>query len=346
MTDTEKSEKSEKAKKLEKAEKSVICANCGIKGHYVKDCTDPITSFGIIAFKIQDKDNHKLNTNLKAILKKVDYEKTSGQNNIKFLMIQRKDTMGYIDLMRGKYDNRPGFEKSKYKKIKVCLDEMTKSEKESLLTKSFDDIWNEIWLNHKSRCFLSEYELAKKKYNSLDIKSLVSQSTITYDFTEFGYAKGRRSIRESNIGCAQREFFEETGYNNDSYNFIKNYPPIIEEFIGTNNIKYRHVYYLVKMKDNIKPPKVDTNNILQSGEVQNIGWFTLNECLALIRPYDIAKKNMIQNVYSNIVKMNNNFNCSSIYSRPVKKLQNHLLYDSIEKLYTSGKDYLIESQFT
>ena len=336
-------------KDTKKNEKSVICVNCGIKGHYVKECNDPITSFGIIAFKNYDNISHKLNTNLKDILEKIDINETNKENttsNIKFLMRQRKDTMGYIDLMRGKYDIRVGFEKLKNKKIKVCLDEITQSEKKSLLTKSFDEIWNEIWLNHKSKCFLSEYKLAKEKFNSLDIPYLISQSTITYEFTEFGFPKGRRSIRESNIVAAQREFFEETGYNNDSYNFIKNYPPIIEEFIGTNDVKYRHVYYLVKMKDDIKPPKVDLNNILQSGEVQNIGWFTINECLTLIRPYDTEKKNIIQHVYNNLIKMNDNFNCSSIYSRPTKKLQNHFLYDSIEKLYTSGTDYLIESKFT
>ena len=41
-----------------KHERNVICANCGVKGHYVKTCKDPITSFGIIAFKIYDDNDH------------------------------------------------------------------------------------------------------------------------------------------------------------------------------------------------------------------------------------------------------------------------------------------------
>ena len=32
--------------------KNIQCANCGDTGHIVKDCKKPITSFGIIAFKI------------------------------------------------------------------------------------------------------------------------------------------------------------------------------------------------------------------------------------------------------------------------------------------------------
>ena len=323
-----------------KHERNVICANCGVKGHYVKTCKDPITSFGIIAFKIYD-DNDVLNDKLKGILKPMKIKET--KSNIRFLMIQRKDTMGYIDLLRGKYDNKSDV--IKIKNIKIYLNEMTYIEKQSLLTKTFDTQWGEIWLNHKSRCFLNEYELAKKKYESLDIETLVSQSDHSFDTTEFSFAKGRRNMREQNIACAQREFLEETGYDHTSYDFIKNYPAIIEEFTGTNGIKYRHVYYLVKMKDKIKQPTVDLNNILQCGEVLNLGWFTLNQCLALIRPYDTAKKAVLQNVYNDIIKMNNNFNCSDIFKLPQQNLQSHVLYNSIEKQYMSHDNYLIEGNF-
>ena len=44
-------------------------------------------------------------------------------------------------------------------------------------------------------------------------------------------------MKETNIICAEREFYEETGYNKSTYDFIKNYPIIQEEFIGTNNIR-------------------------------------------------------------------------------------------------------------
>lgn len=306
---------------------NITCANCGVRGHYLKECNEPITSFGIIAFKIGNI-NDKVNKNLQDILDNIklnekDTEDTE-DSDIKFLMIQRKDTMGYIDLLRGKYHTKFMNERVKTDNITTCLNEMTYSEKNSLLTKDFTSQWNEVWLNHKSRCYRNEYEEAKKKYNTLNITELVKASKITYAYTEFGFAKGRRNMKETNIMCAQREFLEETGYNTDSYEFIKNHPIITEEFLGTNNVKYKHIYYLVKMNDNIKPPKVDFNNILQSGEVQNIGWFNITECLALIRPYDIAKKNVIQQVYKDIVNMNNTFKCSNIYSRPNK----HEIHDN------------------
>ncbi len=296
--------------------RNVQCVNCGEKGHVVKDCDAPITSFGIIAFKTVNhpmEEEGDKNEYLKKILEKVPSTDKNFKPKIKFLMIQRKDTMGYIDFVRGKYPEND--DELKQKLLKVALNEMTTKEKHNLLHQSFDTIWDNLWVNHDSKCYKNEKALAKKKFEKLDIKGLVSQSETKYEFQEFSFAKGRKNMRENNIACAEREFREETGYQKEHYNFIRNYPTIHEEFMGTNGVIYRHIYYLVKMKDNIPPPRIDHNNILQTGEVQNIGWFTYEECLSLIRPYDSAKKNVIEKVYTDILKMKGNYECSHYYHR-------------------------------
>jgi hypothetical protein len=99
--------------------RNVYCVNCGEKGHVLKECNGPITSFGIIAFKTCKEESdciNDTNNKLKEILKKINTDKEE-YPKIKFLMIQRKDTMGYIDFIRGKYDIRPGYEKERFKKI-------------------------------------------------------------------------------------------------------------------------------------------------------------------------------------------------------------------------------------
>jgi ADP-ribose pyrophosphatase YjhB (NUDIX family) len=299
--------------------KNVYCVNCGEKGHVVKDCIAPITSFGIIAFKVTNSKNEEKydkNENLEKIIKTCEKKYPTLSNNkeeypkIKFLMIQRKDTMGYIDFIRGKY---PDDENIKRKLFSIFLNEMTKQEKLNLLTKSFDELWNDLWVNHSSKTFINEYDNAKKKFTNLNLKELIKLEDLCFDFAEFGFPKGRRNMKESNIACAEREFFEETCYNKNNYKFIRNYPTIEEEFVGTNGIKYKHIYYLVKMKDKIPPPSIDKKNILQTGEVQNIGWFTFDECMSIIRPYDIAKMNVINKVYKDIVNMNNVYICSDFY---------------------------------
>lgn len=304
--------------------KNVQCVNCGEKGHVVKDCNAPITSFGIIAFKTVnhpmderfDKDP-KLAGILNNISNKaIDIAKPKPMDNypkVKFLMIQRKDTMGYIDFVRGKYPDNDTIAKEKL--LQVCLNEMTAEEKDNLLSKDFDTIWDDLWVNHESKCYKNEKALAKIKFERLDIRSLVAQSETKYKFQEFSFPKGRKNRREQNIACAEREFCEETGYRKEHYNFIRNYPTIHEEFMGTNGVAYRHIYYLVKMKDNIPPPRIDHTNIVQTGEVRNIGWFTFDECMALIRPYDTAKKNAIERVYNDIINMNDHYECSHYYHR-------------------------------
>jgi 8-oxo-dGTP pyrophosphatase MutT (NUDIX family) len=293
--------------------RNVYCVNCGEKGHVVKDCNGPITSFGIIAFRLVKSEEDEIgdtNVELNRVLSisKAPQNSPKRYPTLKYLMIQRKDTMGYIDFVRGKYAAH-----NKDKMIGVCLEEMTLLEKHNLVSKSFDQIWSELWINHESKTFKNEYESAKEKFQRLDITSLVDTSVNHFDFQEFGFPKGRRNMKESNIVCAEREFFEETGYNKGTYKFLKNYPTVDEEFTGTNGIRYRHIYYVVKMNDDITPPKIDKHNIVQTGEVQNIGWFTIEECMTIIRPYDTAKKQAINNVNSDLLRMGGDFVVSSYY---------------------------------
>ncbi len=56
-----------------------FCNNCGKHGHVFHQCKNPITSIGIIVFNIDVS------------------------NNIEYLLIRRKDSLGYVDFMRGKY---------------------------------------------------------------------------------------------------------------------------------------------------------------------------------------------------------------------------------------------------
>jgi 8-oxo-dGTP pyrophosphatase MutT (NUDIX family) len=300
--------------------RNVYCVNCGEKGHVVKDCEGPITSFGIIAFKLTNKVEDEIydkNKKLQKIVENIMMDSEfyirphkSEYPKIKFLMIQRKDTMGYTDFVRGKY---PENNEETAKILQTCLNEMTIQEKNTLLTKSFDEIWSNLWINHDSKCYKNEYENAHNKYKKLDIKHLVSQSDNRFEFQEFGFPKGRRNMKETNIACAEREFLEETGYDKSHYDFIKNYPTIHEEFTGTNGVQYRHIYYLVKMKENAPPPHIDYQNKVQTGEVQNIGWFSYEECMTIMRPYDKAKKKVVKKVNQDLLDMNDNYICSNFY---------------------------------
>lgn len=78
------------------------CNNCTKAGHIFQKCTDPINSFGIIAFIVHNDE-------------------------YKFLMIRRKDSFGYTDFVRGKYG------KDDILKIRSIIDEMSIDEKKYLI---------------------------------------------------------------------------------------------------------------------------------------------------------------------------------------------------------------------
>lgn len=79
---------------------SVTCTNCGKPGHYYKSCVEPITSFGIILVQVLGCKREEMQQ------KFLDDSVVNGYENanFRFLMIRRKDSLGYIELLRGKYE--------------------------------------------------------------------------------------------------------------------------------------------------------------------------------------------------------------------------------------------------
>ena len=88
---------------------------------------------------------------------------------------------------------------------------------------------------------------------------------------------------------------EESGLHSDDYLILDKIQPLIEMFIGTNGIRYKHIYYIGIAKTN-KFPSIENNN--QKNEIGGIQYFTLNEALKCIRPYHISRKSVL-------IKLNN-----------------------------------------
>ena len=66
------------------------------------------------------------------------------------------------------------------------------------------------------------------------------------------FQKERRNLRETDYDCAIREFEEESSLNKEEYEILRNIRPVEEIFYGSNNIRYKHIYYIAESKLNRK----------------------------------------------------------------------------------------------
>jgi 8-oxo-dGTP pyrophosphatase MutT (NUDIX family) len=313
-----------------KQKKTSFCTNCSKLNHEYKECRDPVTSYGIILINFKNqlanfnkdfidliKSGNKFELDEYGI--KVnsykDIEKFSMYSNlIDFLMIQRKHTLGYIEFIRGRYniDNIDG--------IVYLFQQMTPREIELIAKNDFDKLWKDFWGNSPPthQYAYNEHEKSKEKFNilkneedELSLSFYVNNVRSAWAQSEWGFPKGRRNKQEENLTCAKREFEEESDYKDTDYIILDNINPIVEDFIGTNGVKYRHIYYLALNNKDINTLKINHNNEHQHNEVGDIKFFNYEEGIKIIRPYHTAKKKVLTMVYMFIIEfIIKNFNIS------------------------------------
>ena len=158
---------------------------------------------------------------------------------------------------------------------------MTLCEIDKLLKNDFKTLWNRLWLNRNIKQYESEYNTSLNKFTNLKNGKilnwrLIKESNIIYTEKEWGFPKGRRNLKESDYNCALREFEEEIGINRDEYDVLRNIKPIEECFIGSNNVRYKHIYYIAKIKQK-KTFFIDPCNKNQISEIGKIEWFSINQ---------------------------------------------------------------------
>ncbi len=270
------------------------CSNCNKLGHYFRECKEPVTSYGIIAYRIRQPETAVEPAVLNGI---GDASLINGLHNesLEFLLIQRRDTLGYVEFMRGKYN----LINSDY--IQSLFNQMTPNELERLEKYDFETLWNALWNNQISRQYKQEYDNAHAKYKSLKAGEDTGGKTLLTFITganrewitpEWGFPKGRRGNRESEITCALREFGEETGLGESQCVLVKNLLPLEENFLGGNRIQYRHRYFIAYCRQSTEVC-IDTTNSVMNREIGDIGWFSYEKAHELIRPYNIEKRQIL-----------------------------------------------------
>ena len=261
--------------------KQVFCNNCGKLGHLFHNCRVPITSIGIIPLRIVKKFNNTLKHD---------------ENVIELLIIKRKDSLAFIDFMRGKYI----MEDKKY--ILNLLNNMSVGERNFLIENEFSAIWNYLWNYNTNNLYRNEERLSKIKFNKLKsgyvsvlecytLKDLIDLCDKKYLEPEWGFPKGRRNYHEKDILCGLREFEEETGYKKSDIEIFNNIMPFEEIFTGSNYKSYKHKYFVGIINNNTIP-----KNTFQINEISEIRWVPIDHVCEFIRDYNFEKINIINDL--------------------------------------------------
>jgi 8-oxo-dGTP pyrophosphatase MutT (NUDIX family) len=302
---------------MEYTPKPKYCNNCLKHGHSFYQCKTPISSFGLIVFRRRpiaaecDITEAKNPSDGSRVHRR-------GINHvgerIEYLLIRRRDTLGFIDFMRGKYSV---FDKSY---ILNMIVQMTDTEKARLVKWSFNDIWRELWgdsssgggtSGHSSQ-YRAEEQSSRDKFQSLRSGILLNTEFYTlemlvestrkdgtqWEYAEWGFPKGRRNYQEKDYDCAVREFCEETGYSATGLIPIQNIAPYEEIFTGSNYKSYKHKYYLTYMpyEESLRECAV------QSSEVSCAEWKSYEECVASIRYYNVEKLRVLEKAHHTITR--------------------------------------------
>jgi 8-oxo-dGTP pyrophosphatase MutT (NUDIX family) len=255
------------------SENKYFCNNCNRNNHVYNNCRAPITSIGVIAFRC-------------------------GESGPEYLMIRRRDSFGFVDFIRGKYS----LHDEAY--IQRIIDEMTVHEKANLMRLTFEQLWKLLWGDYtRGSQYKNEEMVSFEKYRQVlggirtkdgrvkNLQQFIDDSTTRWNETEWGFPKGRRNYNEKDISCALRECLEETGYDITSDNVIQNIAPYEEIFMGSDMKCYKQKYFLA-MVDLEKKPKT-AHDIMEVGLMK---WMPYDECIQMIRPYNLEKIGIIRKI--------------------------------------------------
>lgn len=265
------------------------CNNCGNIGHVYKNCRHPILSYGILLF-------HKL------------------EEETKVIMIERKDSLSYIEFLRGKYSSIYNLSY-----LLLLFSRFSEGELKKINENDFDVLWDTLWIHTDTinNRIKREYSKSKEKFNKIKNGFLYKKEKINIEYlvnkvkekkvftmNEWEIPKGRRKQYENNKECAKREFQEETNIPFDKYVIYDNIIPLIEEYKGINGVRYKQVYYIGRINELLEL-SINMENKDQYTEIKDIKWLTKKEANDSIREYDASKKALLNKAFSFIEKHEN-----------------------------------------
>jgi 8-oxo-dGTP pyrophosphatase MutT (NUDIX family) len=270
------------------------CTNCGLIGHSCRSCVAPVLSYGLLIFRFTNPE-WDIAKNLCSSMPTLNGTDMGGK--LQVLMIKRKDSLRFVEFVRGKYNVKD------MDYIKTIVHNITPAERELILTKTFPELWQHVWGTSNPRNYRNDFEQSQIKFNELRaipgaeagktlLEDIVAAAPVLWTDPEWGFPKGRRNSNESDLDCAIRETEEETGLLRSQMGIFDVLDPLNETFYGDNKVYYSHKYYLALTKTHIEL-QVNKMNPHMSREIGDIRWVELDDAISLIRPENVEKREVL-----------------------------------------------------
>ncbi len=217
--------------------------------------SEPITSYGLILFTIKEREPL-------------------------FLLYQRRDNFEYMDFLRGVWASEG--------QLPALFSLMSIDERWRIRNYTFEELWDDLWVEHNCKIYKEGFPKAKKKYDMIRhrIQDLVNTTNSCIESPPWGFPKGKKnSYKETSIECALREFIEETKFPRDRIKIVDR-SPLTENFKGSNGRAYATHYFIARINDFYQPIKYETphciRNETMSEEASNVSWFTVDKACSLL----------------------------------------------------------------
>jgi len=182
------------------------------------------------------------------------------------LAVCKRVTYAYNIFTFGRYNA------TNYNVMMRLFNGMMLDEKHTILSLNFVSMWYRLWLGREptsAAFFVAKYKFEKTFLadGGVKLKRLIARSKHAQPIWEI--PKGKKKSGETNIACAMREFYEETGVAKKDYRFMTS-DARTYSYID-DHVKYTNHYYLAFM-DRIMTPVINFALTEQTREIADIQW--------------------------------------------------------------------------
>ena len=214
----------------------------------------------------------------------------------KYLLVCRRDSVGMCDLLFGNGDINKTY-------LRRICSQITQREVECILKHPIEKIYHHVFgsTQHDVTSCKQKRRLAWRKNmikrrfayirKNRDLRDIVASVRSQWKDPGWGFPKGRRMFpKEDKFECAIREFEEETGIKRSEIEMGPDTSTarFVEEYVGSNNIIYRHSYFVVVVPSKITP-HCDPESIGQKFEISEVAWFPFDCAMRTIRHTNTTK---------------------------------------------------------